>query len=167
MANVTVDSVETDTTHVAKKGAAPSAGRRTTAADRHTPVRTVVAVQRPSPGLVLLAVTSYDERDETVRLPGEPDFDAVADELPAGCRPLAVRFELHPGEPRCTCVVSSGKGPQRVGLSIQAALALVAGGVHGIVTSGTSRDTPSLKEEDNCADAPEAQVEVLQFQVQV
>ena len=103
-----------------------------------TPVRTVTGVERGTPGSSKLVVASYDKRVENVYLAGEPDADAVHAELPHGCRPLAVRFELHPGKPRCTCVVTSAEGPRRVVLSLSVALALVAGGVHGIVTSVTT-----------------------------
>jgi hypothetical protein len=102
------------------------------------PVRTVTGVQRGAPGSSKLVVTSYDKRVENVYLAGEPDADAVHAELPHGCRPLAVQFELRPGKPRCTCVVTSAEGPRRVVLSLSVALALVAGGVHGIVTSVTT-----------------------------
>jgi len=147
MAKVAILDPGADTMHVDERSGPESADARATAESRGAPVRTVTEVQRCASGSTLLAVTSYDGRLEIVRIPGEPDADARDDELPPGCRPLAVRFELDTGGPRCTCVVSSGKGPRRVGLSIPAALALVAGGVHGIVTSVRPRATQAVNEE--------------------
>ena len=143
MAKVAILDAGAETMLVDERSGPQSADARATAESRGAPVRTVTEVQRCASGSTFLAVTSYDRRFEIVRIPGEPDADAADDELPPGCRPLAVRFELHTGGPQCTCVVSSRKGPRRVELSIPAALALVAGGVHGIVTSAPHRDSGS------------------------
>lgn len=97
-------------------------------------VRKVTEIQRCAPGWAALWVSSFDGNVETVQIPGMPSASALIDELPLGCRPLAVRFELHSDGTLCTGVVSTGTGPRRVCLSIPAALALVERGVHGIVT---------------------------------
>ena len=124
---------------------------------RGAPVRRVERIQSCAPGRTELVVSSYDKQIETVELTGEPNAIAAQAELPGGCRPLAVRFELRVGGLACTCLVRSGKGPQRVMLSPPAALALVAGGVHGIVTNAPRRRRKQSR-RDSCGEAPEAKI---------
>jgi hypothetical protein len=102
-------------------------------ANRSRPVRVIAGADRCSSGWRLV-VTSYGGSVETLELPDGPGISDAAKQLPAGCRPLAVRVDLSPYGPRSTCLVRSAAGPHRVPLSVRTALSLVTGGVHGIVT---------------------------------
>jgi len=97
-------------------------------------VRMIQRVERCGPGRSELVVSTPDARIQTVGIAGEPCGAALAEELSPRWRPLAVRFELDAGRVGCTCVVTTRTGPQRVELSVPGALALVADGMHGIVT---------------------------------
>ncbi len=60
---------------------------------------------------------------------------AAAEELRSIGRPLAVRMEMVPGSVhRCTVLLTTATGPQRVPTSLGSALALCAQGRHTIVT---------------------------------
>jgi hypothetical protein len=106
----------------------------------------ITRVRVCGPGISELVVSSYDGQIATVPIPGEPRDEAVIKEVPGECRPLAIRFDLHGDRPACTVVVTSPAGPRRLELSNPAGLALVASGVHGIVTNAPVRHGRAARE---------------------
>lgn len=102
-----------------------------------TPVRIIVDVVELTPEESILVVSSPYRTVDRVPVRGSASEAALGNEMPAGFHPLAVRFELSDQTPDCTCLATTPRGPRRFSLSLPAALALVAAGVHGIVTSVT------------------------------
>lgn len=112
------------------------------------PVRYITQVKASGPGRSELIVSSPDRQHATIRVAAEPHPDAVVSEIPARCRPLAIRIELQGSRTECTCVAATRTGPQRLPISMSAGLALVATGVHGIVTSAPLANASPAHEKD-------------------
>ena len=110
----------------------------TSAPHRQAPVRVIVDVVERGPAESALIVSTPDGCLHTVDVTGSAQGASLAAEIPNRFRPLAVRVELSDRGPVCTCVATTPRGPRRLDLSVSAALALVAAGVHGIVTSATT-----------------------------
>jgi hypothetical protein len=109
---------------------------------RLAPVRVIVDVVERGPGESALIVSTPDGCLHTVVVPGSAREASLAAEIPKRFRPLAVRVELSDRGPVCTCVATTPRGPRRLNLSLSGALALVATGVHGIVTSAATAELP-------------------------
>lgn len=95
----------------------------------------ITRVRSKGPGRFEVVVVSPDKRSSVIRLAGGPKGTGMIDDIPPRCRPLAVRIDMNEGGTECSCVAATDEGPQRLGITISAGLALVADGVHGIVTN--------------------------------
>lgn len=112
----------------------------TRAQQRQAPVRVIVDVVERGPGESALVVSSPDGSRHTVAVPGSAREASMREEIPEKFRALAVRIELSDRGPVCTCVATTPRGPRRLNLSVSGALALVAAGVHGIVTCAATTE---------------------------
>ncbi|MFA5901559.1 MAG: hypothetical protein WC829_20860 [Hyphomicrobium sp.] len=114
------------------------------------PVRVITHVRACGPGRTELDVSSYDGRHvrlTKVLIPAVPHPKVMTGVIPDRCRPLAVRFEFHDDQSICTCVATTPTGPKRLDVSNSAGLALVASGVHGIVTLAPAKGELAVAEE--------------------
>ena len=72
-------------------------------------------------------------RETTWTAHGAPDTSAARRETAGVRRLLAVRLTTHPDGVQCVLFATSRRGPLRQPLSLPAALALTASGVHTVV----------------------------------
>ena len=111
--------------------------------DAAWPVLRIVEVLDGRPDDTVLIATAPDGGRHRIACADVADDNAAQSEIPLLCGPLAIRIEPLDGLLKCTCLCRTPQGPQRLRLSMPAALSLLSHGVHGVLATRLPASTAS------------------------